>query len=249
MPTDRLTAQLRQQLMGPIDAIVFDKDGTLTALDARWVPFFRSIIAATAADGGDPEAEQTLAECLGVGVDSIVPGAPAAVKTESELLTIALDHLVGRGWSAEQAIMSIGVGIDSASFGPLQPLGAVGPTIETLAAGNRIGVATSDNRSNTIEELELLGVAHHVSGIRCGDDGGPVKPDPEVLWGLAREWGVEPNRLLFVGDSVQDLETARAAGTSFVAVVANPLPADHRHHPSPAAMEADAWMTTISELV
>ena len=127
MSTDRLTAERRLQLMRPVEAVVFDKDGTLTHLDARWVPFFRSIIAATAADGGDPEAEQTLAECLGVGVDSIVPGAPAAVKTESELLTTALDHLVGRGWTAEQAIMSIGVGIESASFGPLQPLGGGGP--------------------------------------------------------------------------------------------------------------------------
>ena len=85
--------------------------------------------------------------------------------------------------------------------------------------------------------------------MRCGDDGGPVKPDPEVLWSLAGELGVEPSRLLFVGDSVQDLQTARAAGMSFVAVVANPLPADHPDHPSPAAIAADAWVATISELV
>jgi len=247
MQAPRLTPALRRQLVAPVKAIVFDKAGTLTELNSRWVTFFRSIIAATAADGGDPEAEHTLADCLGVGVDHIVPGSPAAVKTESELMTIALDHLVGRGWTAEQAITSMGVGLEAATFGPLAPLGAVAPTIETLAARHLLGVATSDNRANTLDELNRLGVGHHVSALRCGDDGGPVKPDPEVLLGLAREWRVEPAQLLFVGDSEQDRDTARAAGTRFIAVVPEPRGVDPAQQ-APAAIGADAWITSIEDL-
>ena len=235
--------------MAGAKAIVFDKDGTLTHLDSRWVTFFRSIIAATAADGGDPGAEPGLADCLGVGVDHIVPGGPAATKTESELMTIALNHLIGRGWTAEQAITSMGVGVEAATFGPLAPLGEVKATIRALTADHLLGVATSDNRDNTIDELAQLGVAEHLTTLRCGNDGGAVKPDPEVLWGLAREWGLEPAELLFVGDSEQDCATARDAGTAFVAVVATPLPSDHPDHPSPAAVGADAWIATIEELV
>ncbi len=249
MPAPRLTPDLRRRLMAPVKAIVFDKDGTLTELNSRWVTFFRSIIAATATDGGDPEAEHTLAECLGVGVDRIVPGSPAAVKTESELMTIALDHLLGRGWTAEQAITSIGVGLEAATFGPLAPLGAVASTVEALAAGHLLGVATSDNRANTLDELDQLGIAEHITALRCGDDGGPVKPDPEVLWGLAGEWQLEPVQLLFVGDSEQDRDTAAAAGIRFIAVVAEAVPADGSRHGSPAADGADAWISSIGELV
>ncbi len=240
MAAPRLTSDIRSELLAPIAAIVFDKDGTLTELDSRWVGFFRSIIAATAADGGDPGAEQSLAECLGVGIDHIVPGSPAAVKTESELMAIALDHLQGRGWTAEAAMASMMVGLEAATFGPLTPLGPVAPTIAALAADYRIGVATSDNRSNTIEELTLLGIAEHVSVLRCGNDGGPVKPDPEVLLGMAREWRLDPVQLLFVGDSEQDRETARAAGIGFVAIAPDST--------SPAAATAAAWVTSIAEL-
>ena len=235
--------------MAPVAAIVFDKDGTLTELNSRWVTFFRSIIAATAADGGDPDAEHTLAERLGVGADHLVPGGPAAVKTESELMAIALEHLVNRGWTADQAITSIGVGLEAATFGRLAPLGAVASTVEALAVDHVLGVATSDNRANARSELEQLGIAHHISALRCGDDGGPVKPDPEVLRSLSREWGLEPTRLLFVGDSEQDRDTARAAGTGFVAVVAEPGSEGEPDHPAPTVFGADAWVASIAELV
>ncbi len=249
MPAPRLNPDLRRRLLAPVEAIVFDKDGTLTELNSRWVAFFRSIIAATAADGGDPEAEQTLAERLGVGVDHIVPGSPAAVKTESELMTIAVDHLLERGWTAEQAITSMGAGLEAATFGPLAPLGAVAQTVEALAAEYVLGVATSDNRANTLSELDQLGIARHISALRCGNDGGPVKPDPEVLWGLAREWRLEPTELLYVGDSEQDRETARAAGTRFIAVVAGVCAGGGDEPASPTAIGADAWVASIAELV
>ncbi len=228
---------------------MFDKDGTLTEINSRWVTFFRSIIAATAAAGGDPEAEWSLAECLGVEVDRIVPESAAATKTESELMTIALDHLVGRGWTAEQAITAMGAGIDAATFGPLEPLGDVVGAVETLAAIHLLGVATADNRDNTIDELTELGIVDHLSAFRCGNDGGAVKPDPDVLLSMAREWGLDADQLLFVGDSEQDLQTARSAGCRFIAVVGHALSSGDPAHPSPAALAADAWIATIEELV
>ena len=69
--------------------------------------------------------------------------------------------------------------------GPLVPLGDVASAMRSLAAGGaQLGVATADNRDNTLVELERLGVIHLVGELRCGDDRGPVKPDPEVLWSI-----------------------------------------------------------------
>jgi len=248
MATSRLSARLRRELLAPIEGIVFDKDGTLIDLDARWVGFFRSIISTVAAAGDDPGAEQSLAAVLGVGTDRIEPEAPAATKTQGELLEIAIGHLVGRGWSADDALSAIGTAIETAEFGPLRPIGDVADAIQRLSAGYRLGLATSDNRDSTIDELARLGIDRHLSRVHCGDDGGPVKPDPEVLLGFGRYWGLEPLQMLFVGDSEQDLVTARQAGSAFVAVV-TAMPSESAvDPPSPLAAEADAWIISIEEL-
>jgi phosphoglycolate phosphatase len=228
------------ELVKPIRGIVFDKDGTLADLERRWVPFFGQIIATVARHGGDPAAETSLAAALGVGPDRLEPGSPAAVKSEGELLAIAVEHLTGRGWPADDAVAAIIAGVEAATFGPLVPLGDVVGAMTSLTVRFQLGVATSDNRANTVEELTALGVSDLLTALHCGDDGKGVKPDPEVLWGISRGWGLEPPELLFVGDSEQDLATARAAGCPFVAVDTN--------GPSMLTRSADAWVTSIDEL-
>jgi len=46
----------------------------------------------------------------------------------------------------------------------------------------------------------------------------PPKPSPEPVWKIARMWGVEPNKMLLVGDHRFDIESGRSAGawTAFV---------------------------------
>ncbi|MDH3294157.1 MAG: HAD family hydrolase [Acidimicrobiia bacterium] len=231
-------------LLASVQGIVFDKDGTLADLERRWVPFFRGIISWVAQSGGDPEAGETLAAVLGVGASGLVPGSPAAVKSDGELLSIAVAHLTERGWEADKAVAAIVAGVESTSFGPLVPLGDVAGSMATLGRGYHLGVATSDRRVNTLDELTELGIADLISALHCGDDGQGVKPEPTVLWRIADGWKLDPARVLFVGDSSQDLDTARAAGCPFVAVDPNPTAFRSR-----AAESADAWVASIDELV
>lgn len=239
--------EVAAELLAPINGIVFDKDGTLADLDARWVPFFRHIIATMAEVGNDPGVEQSLAAALGVGESRIEPGSIAAVKSGDETLELALLHLESRGWSRDQGLEAFTIGYRSATFGPLQPIGDIPGTFEQLAGfGYRLGVATSDDRANTLDELVELGVDGLVSVVHCGDDGKGVKPEPEVLWGIAEQWGLEAAQVLFVGDSGQDLATARAAATPFVALDQERATADGPT--SEVAQRADAWVASIEEL-
>ena len=231
-------------LLGSIRGIVFDKDGTLADLEQRWVPFFSRIISTVADYGGDPEIEKTLASALGVAGGRFEPGSPAAVKSEGELAAIALGHLAERGWSEDDAAAALLAGVEAASFGSLVPLGDVAGAMTALSGRFELGVATSDNRDNTLSELVELGIADLVSAVHCGDDGNGVKPQPEVLWGITRSWSLEPGQVLFVGDSMQDHDTARAAGCRFIAV--DPGPPEE---PSAVAMAADAWVASVEELV
>lgn len=223
--------------------VVFDKDGTLFDLDARWLPYFQSFVAGVAERSGDPSLAPVLADLLGIGHERLLPGLPAAVETGAHIRDIVVGELVGRGRSltAMEALVAEAEG--AASIGPLAALGDVVAAVQALVGGGRrIGIATSDGRRNTVVELTEFAIMPMVDTMRCGDDDGPVKPDPGVLWSIAEEWGLEPSALLYVGDSRHDLLTARAAGVPFVAVARaerEPWPDD----------PGDARVHSIDELV
>ena len=52
----------------------------------------------------------------------------------------------------------------------------------------------------------------------CGDDPGPVKPDPAVLTTLARHQDVNLRQVIMVGDSISDLAMAHSAGVTSIGV-------------------------------
>ncbi len=224
-------------------AVVFDKDGTLTDLDARWMPFFESFIDGVAQRHDDRAIAGSLRSILGVGPDGLVPDRPAAIETGAHIRRLVITELVERGVDRSTAGAIARAAESTAGPGPLTPLGDVAGVIGHLArGGRRVGIATSDGRKNTVDELGQLGVFDLIDALRCGDDPGPVKPDPAVLCGMAADWEMTPADLLYVGDSGHDLQTARAAGVPFVAV-------GRRGRSGWPPDAGDAQVTTIDELV
>lgn len=220
---------------------IFDKDGTLTDLQSRWGPVFVGMVHHLA--DGDDDLARRLAVAFGVDLDAggVIPNGLAAVGNGRELGMRAAEVLLAGGAAADGLHDRLRAAFHSTPNGPLVPLGEVSATMEALAGqGVRLGVATADGRHNTVLELEQLGIAHLIDELRCGNDDGPVKPDPEVLWSICRAWELDVDEVTYVGDSEQDLRCARAAGTRFVAVG----DLDAGLHGSP-----DAWVTRISELL
>ncbi len=215
-----MSASVVAALMSGVRGVVFDKDGTLIDLDARWVPVFSRLIDRLSDRCDDPSLVDGLAELLGIDGDRLVPDGPAAVDTAEQIIGRVVAGLVERGHDASTASeMVVTIASDAiTAFGPVRPIGDVAASLAVLrGSGLRIGVATSDDRANTLTELTDIGMIDLVDSMRCADDGGPVKPDPAVLTSIATDWGVEACELVFVGDSRNDMDTARAAGCSFVA--------------------------------
>ena len=73
-------------------------------------------------------------------------------------------------------------------------------------------------RRDIPELLELLDL--YVSSETCGWR----KPNPAGLLSIARHYGVDPSRLIFVGDEKLDAGTARNAGCRFVLICREPQP-------------------------
>ncbi len=206
-----------REVMEPIQAVVFDKDGTLIDLNARWAPYFNRFIDDLARSLGDPAAAPKLKHLLGIEARLLLPDSVAAVETEQRMAERIVAELAPRGHDAEAAMRAIDDVDCMDHLGPLQPIGPVTAALESLAnSGYLLGVATSDERANSVRELAELGIDQLIGWLRCGDDDGPVKPDGQVLVGLARHFDCPVDTLLFVGDSEQDMATARASGSKFV---------------------------------
>lgn len=80
------------------------------------------------------------------------------------------------------------------------------------ASGVKMAVATNKPRMFTAGIVEKLFPGFFDPIVACADDA-PRKPDPTcVTLARTRHPGIANDRILFAGDSVVDIETARAAG-------------------------------------
>ena len=82
----------------------------------------------------------------------------------------------------------------------------------------RFGLAVATNRSNTIGEvLKTRGLTGFFDLVVSSLDVKHPKPHPESLFKILDFFQVGPERILYVGDSAVDEETAKRAGVPFIA--------------------------------
>lgn len=87
-----------------------------------------------------------------------------------------------------------------------------------LASGRRLGCITNKRARYTEPLLTALGILGDFAIVVSGDSLPGKKPDPLPLLHAARCLGVAPEEVLMVGDSVNDVLAARAAGTAVFCV-------------------------------
>jgi len=82
----------------------------------------------------------------------------------------------------------------------------------------RVGLAVATNRSNTIEEvLEKDDLTGFFDIVVSSLDVENPKPHPESIHKILNFFDIGPDQAVYVGDSLIDLDTARAAGVCFIA--------------------------------
>lgn len=91
--------------------------------------------------------------------------------------------------------------------------------LDTLSEGGwRFAVCTNKLEGLSVRLLDALGLSERFAAI-CGQDTFRVqKPNPEILRQTIRRAGGTPDRSIMVGDSVNDIDAARAAGVPVIAV-------------------------------
>jgi phosphoglycolate phosphatase len=81
-----------------------------------------------------------------------------------------------------------------------------------LKAGFRLACITNKAERFTLPLLEGMGLFEYFELILSGDTLAKRKPDPLPLLHACQHFGIAPQELLLIGDSLNDTQAARAAG-------------------------------------
>lgn len=193
---------------GPVQAVLFDKDGTLFDFNATWNGWAMSLFAELSE--GDGAREEALARAVRFDRASgaFLPDSPAIAGTNRDVAEALARELPGRDVRMLERLLSI-----RAAEAPLSEAVPLGPFLAGLSArGLSLGVMTNDNEVSAKAHLEAVGVFAAFDFVAGADSGFGAKPDPDPLWAFCQHVGVAPERTIMVGDSAHDLVAARAAG-------------------------------------
>jgi phosphoglycolate phosphatase len=214
-------------------AYLFDLDGTLVDT----APDINAALNAALLSGGYPAVEESLTRhWVGHGSRVLLEqalthhGAPERISDEpsmARLLRTFIDY-----YTAHIA--------DSSRPYP----GVVDALQKLKSRGARLAVVTNKLTGLSTQLLEALHLDDCFTALVCGDTLPQHKPDPEPARHACRLLDVAISDALFVGDSITDVETARAAGCPVVCV------RDGYNHGTPATeLGADAVIDSLIQLL
>lgn len=181
--------------------VVFDVDGTLVDSQAH-------ILGAMAqAFGGlglpRPDRAAVL-EIVGLSL-------PQAMAQLVPALGVAVHEKLVAGYKEAFS------GMRAQSLSPLYP--GAQAMLDALARDTSLvlGIATGKSRRGLVHLMAAHGWEGRFVTIQVADDH-PSKPHPSMLQACLRETGVAADRAVMVGDTVYDMEMARAAGMRGIGV-------------------------------
>jgi phosphoglycolate phosphatase len=215
------------------DAYLFDLDGTLVDT----APDINAALNAALLSGGYPTVDEPLTRhWVGHGSRVLLQqalthhGVPEHISDEplmARLLRTFIDH-----YTAHIAESS-------------RPYPGVVEALRTLKLrGAGLAVVTNKLTGLSRQLLEALRLDDCFTALVCGDTLPQHKPDPAPARHACRLLDVATSDALFVGDSITDVETARAAGCPIVCV------RDGYNHGTPATqLGADAVIDSLIQLL
>jgi phosphoglycolate phosphatase len=216
----------------PLAAILFDLDGTLLdtvqdialALNRTMLEF-----------GCNTLAEGDVRRMIGRGSPILIERATALQERPCDAAT--QEAMLARFFHHYGELEELNE--DSA-----QPFAGAAESLRTLHdAGLRAAVVTNKQHRFAAALLNRLGLSGWVDVVVGGDTCARRKPDPQPLLFACESLKVPPAASLMVGDSVNDVQAARAAGIPVVCVSYG-----YNEGRDPRTLDCDALLDSLAEL-
>jgi HAD superfamily hydrolase (TIGR01509 family) len=174
--------------------VVFDVDGTL--VDSNYLHTLAWSRALQ--DGGDWAAMNVIHRLIGMGGDQL----------SEQLLGHPSDAAADR-WRHHYEQL-----VDEVIVFP----GAAQLIVALHEAGLRVVLASSSPAEQVEMMIDRLGVADVIDGATSADDAAVSKPAPDIFDAALEAGNVDRGRAFVVGDSIWDVQAARAAGLAMIGV-------------------------------
>ncbi|HEY9831198.1 MAG TPA: HAD family hydrolase [Stenomitos sp.] len=213
-----VTIRCRDATFPNIQAVIFDKDGTLedSQVFLRELGQKRSRLI----DAQIPGIGEPLLMAFGIDGDKLNPTGLMAVgsRRENEIAAAAYIAETGRGW-----LESLGIAHNAFAEADHYLKEAANTTplfvgsLEVLKflseAGLKLGILSAARTSRVQAFVNRHQLNPYIQ-LQQGVDEGPSKPDPSLFLQACQTLGVEPTSTLMVGDSAGDIEMAQRASAA-----------------------------------
>jgi len=212
----------------PVDAVLFDLDGTLadTAPDLA-----AALNRVRRARGLVPVPASRLRSSSSQGARGML-GAGMGIAPEHPDYAALRDAFLAQ--------YAAGLCVDTALFAAVD---ALLDAIEGRAL--KWGIVTNKATRYTTPLLELLGLGARAGAVICGDTTPFAKPHPAPLLAAADRLGVAPARCVYVGDALRDVAAGVAAGMHTIVARYGYIEA----HEAPETWPADGVIDDPAELL
>ena len=187
---------------GSLKLCAFDLDGTL--VDSQF-NIVAAMTKAFAEEGLAVPTPEAVRQVIGLSLDD-------AIKTLSpDVSGLWIERVGNRYRDAYFDSKQSGGDIEPLADGTLEML-------EGLSrAGWQLAIVTGKGRRGLLSVLDSHGLRQRFVVLKSADDG-PGKPDPTILLNAIDEAGAEPGTTVMIGDTVFDLQMARAARVASIGV-------------------------------
>lgn len=232
---------IQQMFNGQLPQLVmFDLDGTL--VDS--IPDLAAAIDQILLEYGKP--------CAGVEKAShwIGNGVPLLVQRALKDAGFSEQECALEGPHFQQALSDFSAAYDQTNGHHTTIYPGVITCLEALQkAGVTLALITNKSERFTHRLLELIHLQHYFALVVCGDSlideqGNAIrKPNPKALLHVIHKLKAQPENTLMVGDSRHDIEAAKAAGVTSVAV-----PYGYNHGEPVQLFKPDYLVSSLDQL-
>lgn len=231
-----------------IEAILFDKDGTLE--DSQ--NFLRELVQKRSRliDARIPGIGEPLLMAFGLNEGTLDPTGLMAVggRRDNQIAAAAYIAETGRSW--HEALEIARFAFEEADKyiqrtpqnSPLFP-GSLAVLQSLSATELKLGILSADSTPGVENFIDRAGIGNYINLARGVEPNGPGKPEPRLFLEACHDISSTPETTLMVGDSALDFEMAENAGAAGVVGIC------WGNGNAPVLRKADVAIAHLNELV